>query len=52
MEQCKTINHHVKEDICELLNISKFDSLGILERQKYWTHYETDYDSSKVNIYF
>ena len=48
MEQCKTFNYHVKQNICELLNISKFDVLGILRKVRHWTHYETDEDASKV----
>ena len=51
MDQCKTFNHHVIENICELLNISKFDVLGILRKVRYWTHYETDEDASKVDIF-
>ena len=51
MEECKTFNLHEKEGICELLSISKFDVLGVLRRERHWTHYETDDDADEVNIF-
>ena len=51
MERCKSFNHHVIENICELLNISKFDVIGILRKVRHWTHYETGEDASKVDIF-
>ena len=48
-KQCMTFNYHKKDNVCELLNISKFDAIGILQREMYWVHYETDDDASKVN---
>ena len=51
-KQCMTFNYHKKENICELLNVSKFDAVGILQREVYWVHYETDDDASKVNKLF
>ena len=50
-EQCKTFNHHEREGICELLSISKFDSFGLLRKERYWTHYETDYDSTRYHLF-
>ena len=43
-KNCTTLNYHHDKKICELLNISKFDSLGILKFQTGWVHYETDDD--------
>ena len=50
--KCKTFNYQRKEHICELLNISKFDDVGLLKKQKFWVHYETDDDARNVrNVY-
>lgn len=46
--RCSTFNYNKLERICELLNISKFDDAGILERHVGWAHYETDDDASEV----
>ena len=51
-EPCKTFNYHKIENICELLEISKFDGVSILRRQTYWVHYETDDDASEVTNLF
>ena len=48
--RCLTFNYNCKEKICEILNVSKFDGLGYLERQNYWTHYETDCNQNKVTL--
>ena len=50
-KQCKTFNYHKVEGICELLTISKFDSVIILRREKNWVHYETDEDANKVIMF-
>ena len=47
---CKTFNHNKLHGICELLSISKFDAIGLLKKQIYWTHYETDEDVQKVGF--
>ena len=49
-EGCQTFNYNSKEKICEILNVSKFDGVGYLERQRYWTHYETDCNQKKVIV--
>ena len=41
-KNCTTFNYHKEKKICELLNMSKFDALGILQYQQGWIHYETD----------
>ena len=50
-KRCLTFNYNCKERICEILNVSKFDGVGYLELQKYWTHYETDCNDKKVTIF-
>lgn len=49
-KKCVTLNHNELENICELLNISKFDALGLLKYGRHWNHYETDDDVTKVII--
>ena len=50
-KNCTTFNYHREKKICELLNKSKFDALGILQYQPGWIHYETDDDIRLVGCF-
>ena len=49
---CTTFNLHKEKGICELLNISKFDSVDLVRWSPGWTHYETDDDAKLVRLHF
>lgn len=49
-EDCKSFNRHDEEGICELLDVSKFDNVSLLRRDKGWSHYETNDDEKNVGF--
>lgn len=51
-KKCQSFNRHRVKGVCELLAISKCNESGLLRRDVYWVHYETDDDEQNVRRSF
>lgn len=49
---CQGINRHRIEGICELVNISKYDSRNVLRKDLNWVHFESDHSARNVSLYY